>query len=562
MGEVFKNWLNTNERRSYPLHDNCTRQAANGTLLPNDILVDASIWFPKSAGSNLVVSSVFVSPALITVTFAATNTDPLLSTPAPTFVPLAVVTVRRPHVPYQNYAVQAMYPGVGGWVTFGQCKEVSKVTCLFSNPAAAVMLDRTVHAFDDLPVISLGKSEIATRLMGIVKIKGVPGQVRTFATMERIGGQLVRVAAVGLDDTQLGKDILEEFAGTCGHRPEANNCLLPPIERINDVKPDCDGNINIIFNDPFFVGALQPGGLIVDNPISLASVCNQQNPFNAPQPGTGGYCVNDLPSLPGTPPKEQPPNSGPGSPQDPSWSSLSLSSSLHSSSHDCIDFAGPVGPVAAYAPFSRGFPPAVAGYDWSIERVSDVFWLATPFGSTNEEYMLDRHVQILLPIGALHVITATVRIIGGQANAAILFGHDGASAYGFHFFGITLERTDAHPNGKFVFGFRYPIPGEAPKPNGSLGLGWHYNPDESSNGFIYDPEVGLEPNVDYHVQLVITRSSRHTVIQPTVTWTDSYGVSHSFAPSLPFFMPVLVEGYAGFGGVSTDALFSHFGINC
>src|ERR1035437_10212105 len=113
MGQAFTNWLNANEQRSYPLHDNCSRLAANRTLLPNDIMVDANIWFPRSAGSNLIVSSVNVSPKLITITLAFTNVDPLLTTPGTSFVPAAVLSVLRPHNPYQNYPVTAFYPGVG-----------------------------------------------------------------------------------------------------------------------------------------------------------------------------------------------------------------------------------------------------------------------------------------------------------------------------------------------------------------------------------------------------------------------------------------------------------------
>ena len=108
LGTVFPGWSNANEQRGYPLHDLATKQSPDGTKLPSDILADANIMVPESAGKFVFVSSVSITPGLVSVTFLATDTDPFSpgSTPPSTFVPLAAISVSRQGLEiYKNYAI-------------------------------------------------------------------------------------------------------------------------------------------------------------------------------------------------------------------------------------------------------------------------------------------------------------------------------------------------------------------------------------------------------------------------------------------------------------------------
>lgn len=555
MGAVFVEWLNANEQRNYPLHDLVDRKASDGRILPNDIIVDAHIWLPKSAGDKIFVSSVSVSPKLITMTFAATLFNPFCSSsiPSPGFVPLAVLRVSRPHVTFKNYQLEAIYPGTGGWVTLGSCDDLAgNYSLAFDGPDATLMLDRTVHAFNDLPVLSVGKLGVLPKLTGTVKLTGVPGQIKTFSIDKVIDGVTRRVAAIGLDKTTTLVDNLTKFAGDCGHRPQVNNCNLAPIVRINGITPDCDGNINIKFAGDIVVGAVQPGGIILDHPIGLAQVCATKAGFN-PLPGENHdkYCGRYVPPTPSS-------SSGPG----PS----SLSSEISSSSgslvpKDCEYFAGPVGPFTSYGQYTvvKPVPPSTP-FEWSIELYQGGYYAVTPLGYAEEMYLLNLMKYLTLNPAMTRNLSAKVRVVSEQQNAVILFGHPGLGVdLGFYFFGLSLKRTALYPNGKFFFGVK--SSNMTTDPDYSLGYGYTFNPAIAQSGRIWDPGAEM-PVTEYDVRVTLSRSGVYTVVQAWVDWVDSNNVPRSFYTIIPGTIYGRVEGYAGFGAVASDTLYNAIGVDC
>jgi len=553
VGSVFVEWLNANEQRNYPLHDLTDRAASDGRVLPNDILVDAHIWLPKSAGSKVFVSSVSVSPALITLTFAAAPFDPFCSSSVPvvSFVPLAVLRVSRPHLSFRNYQLEAIYPGVGGWVALGACDDLAgSYSMTFDGPDNTVLLDRTAHAFNDIPVMSVGKLGVLPKLTGTVRLQGVAGQIKTFATTKMIDGVLRRVAAIGLDKTNPLTDNLATFAGDCGHRPQASNCKLTPITEINGIKPDCDGNINIKFLGDIVVGAMQPGGVILDHPIGLSQVCATKAGFN-PLPGEdhGDFCEQPEPSSSSTPPE---PSSSTGSEISSSSGSLVP--------QDCEYFAGPVGPFTTYNDLTvfRPTPPSYP-FEWSIELYNGGYHAATALGYTNEQYMLNLTKYLTLNPAMTRRLSAKVRPMSGQQNAVILLGHTGASL-GFYFFGLSLKRTAAYPDGKFFFGMKG-TKTYLTDPDVSLGYGYVFSPAEEPVGKIWSPGSDM-PITEYNVRVTLSRSGSYTVVQAWVDWVNAVGVPQSFYTAIPAFVPKRVEGYAGFGAVSSDTLYNAVGVDC
>lgn len=554
MGAVFVEWLNANEQRNYPLHDLADRKASDGRILPNDILVDAHIWLPKSAGSKVFVSSVSVSPALITMTFAAAPFDPFCSSSAPafSFVPLAVLRASRPHLSFRNYQLEAIYPGVGGWVALGACDDLAgNYSLTFDGPDNTVLIDRTVHAFNDIPVMSVGKLGVLPKLTGTVRLQGVAGQIKTFATTKMIDGVLHRVAAIGLDKTNPLTNNLATFAGVCGHRPQAGNCNLAPITEINGLKPDCNGNINIKFSGDIVVGALQPGGVILDHPVGLAQVCATKAGFD-PLPGENHdyFCEH-----------VEPPSSSSSSEPTPSSSSVSESSG-GVVTPDCVYFTGPVGPFTTYGALSVVKPePPSPSFEWSIELYGGNYYAATPLGYAGEQYLLNLLKYLTLAPTVTRKFSAKMRPMSEQQNAVVLFGHQGVGVdLGFYFFGLSLKRTTTYPNGKFFFGMKG-TKTSITDPDRSLGHGYVFSPSDEPVGKIWDPGAEM-PITEYNVRVHLVRSGGYSVIQAWVDWVDSAAVAHSFFTAIPAFVPKRVEGYAGFGAVSSDTLYNAVGVDC
>lgn len=218
-----------------------------------------------------------------------------------------------------------------------------------------------------------------------------------------------------------------------------------------------------------------------------------------------------------------------------------------------------MGPFTTYNQYTvfRPAPPS-APFEWSIELVGGSYQAATPLGYSGAQYMLNLEKFMTLQPGMLRHLSARVKPLSQQQNALVLMGHTGTDL-GFYFFGLSLVKTALYPNGKFFFGKRG-TDVELTDPDFSLGYGYVFNPEAEPVGKIWDPGADM-PITEYYIRLRLSRSGSFTVIEAWVDWVNDDG-AQSFYTTIPAFVPQRIEGYGGFGAVSSDTLYNAVGLDC
>lgn len=307
------NWYNLNSTRRYPLDDAVTGETDDGRDTPDDILVDCHLRFPRTVGEYVYVSSIIATERLVSLTFLASSVparapggclpslssslSSLSSASLPsssmssfgppiepcdgkaTFTPLAAVTLPRDEIDvYRQHAVEALYPGVGGWVVFGSGIEQPEFHGRYNGPQQSMLSPRVARPYEPLPIPSMAK-QFATPLSGLVLIRGGT-DVRVFKAPRTIWGELRDALVISLDTDDLTRNVLDDYKGPCGGRPESYTCNKPGIEQINSVTPDCNGNITIIFVSTCLeVGNPQDGsgGITLDYCLGLQDACTHED---------------------------------------------------------------------------------------------------------------------------------------------------------------------------------------------------------------------------------------------------------------------------------------------
>lgn len=297
MGTVYADWCNKNEQRNYPIEDLASKTSVSGATLPDNFLVDANIWIPRSAGDRVYLSSAAITPALVTMTFMAASGS--------STVPVAALAVRKPVDRYRKYTLDPYYPGVGGWVAFGSApEELTNLVLSFSGPTNTPLVPKVTRSYDDLPVSSIGKENKSTALTGIVELRG-GDNIEVLACTQVYNGSgdpdyrenpryrrfidgryrsciVVRMAASSDD-----YETLYTFAGPCQKAPDSFQCEKRLLRKINGVSADCDGNITIEFEN-VTAGTVVDGdgdvvGLSVDYPLGLTDVCDPDKGLAMPE---------------------------------------------------------------------------------------------------------------------------------------------------------------------------------------------------------------------------------------------------------------------------------------
>lgn len=284
-------WPIRNSQRRYPIDDGASITGNDGTVLPEGLLIDASIWAPKyeySTGRYLQyiwVSSIMVSEHLVSLTLLGC-VDPL-SSPEAEFVPIGSISLPRPIDTYRNYAIEPLLDGVMGWVSFGHvAASDTPVSLSFSNPSQAMLAPKAARFYAYLPITSAKPYDSSSTVTGDVRIVAQEPVVAEIKDMRVSGETSDRTMLVlGLAQTE---DILSGFAGLCGKRPESGNCMKSPITTIAGITPDCNGNINISFDAEiivrYFSNPLYPtldptypirGGMCLDSVFSLDQACQK-----------------------------------------------------------------------------------------------------------------------------------------------------------------------------------------------------------------------------------------------------------------------------------------------
>ena len=269
-------WLNTNASRNYPLDDNATGVGDDGARIHDDVLVDAYLRWPQSAGAYAFLSGLTVSPSLVSAVFLAADSP----TSAGTYTPLAAVTVRRPVQEFLPYPVDALYPGAGGFVSFGDIVEPCSIR--LATPQQGLLAPRVASAYPDLPIPQMQKRGHATVLTGLVRIEAGP-DIEIVREDTSVEGVDVSALVIRLAPPTTERNTLSEYIGPCGARPESHNCPRGGVERISGVQPDCNGNIRIVFRGliagPYSMSSedsLRAAGTTLDQSLGLADVCGDR----------------------------------------------------------------------------------------------------------------------------------------------------------------------------------------------------------------------------------------------------------------------------------------------
>ncbi|NDD52296.1 hypothetical protein EBZ39_00190 [bacterium] len=295
-----QNWYNLQTTRRYPLDENSTGLDDSGVFIRDDILVDCNIRFPNTYGEYVYVQGITVSAGLATVVFGVSQTR---ETSAGAI--LAAITVPQPVSPYVNYSITGLHPGVSGWVVFGPGVEIP-FTGRYSTVRQTLVSPRCARGYKPLPIPTIGKFGLNDVLQGVVSLVGeFPVKVRY---MENAGDVVkkttaettpyadnVRALVIELDTSEITTDYnpLQLFLGPCGQRPESGTCPKPPIENINGIAPDCNGNVEIVFenfNDvrPF----TDCGGTDIISNNDLGTICAGVNvQSKRPKQYTDDCCV-------------------------------------------------------------------------------------------------------------------------------------------------------------------------------------------------------------------------------------------------------------------------------
>jgi len=557
MAIVFADWMNSNEVRNYPLHDQATKESTDGALLPDGFIADLNVMLPESAGRFAYISSAGSTPGLVSLTILATMNDPLLpeeesssSPSADSFVPIASITVAKPVTIYKNYALEALYPGVAGWVSFGSDIDEVSASYRFARPIDGLLCSKAVRAYRDLPVTSLGKTGRLTELTGLIQLLNT-GDVLVNKSVRTINGLKREVITIGLDLSVDALAMLRKYAGDCGARPEDRTCAQgKPFITINGVQPDCDGNIDIIFQglDVSQVGV--PDGQLIDLPIGLDDVCTEFDPAR--------YDPEDD--------------------CDPEPSSSSSSSSESSSSSSSSSPAPPTPPPTEYFDdFSDPVRTLGDGTTPGAMRPIDGVWSISDVDPSEAIVGRSRlHLADSIDPGfIIHPLierTAAegywtfgrIRPFSTGANGYVIFGYKGTDD--FWYAGHSIDTEDA-TYGRLFVGHKTGDLGSA-LDNWPRGLGFGHQFDAAG-----DPDIFVSPaifpgtllGIDVRVEVMVQPLASTDLNLVTVNWYWNRSGQGIVNPTSPFNTCTFatgrnLDGHCGMGGVACETHWDNFGI--
>lgn len=274
------NWYNLNSTRKYPLDEGATGIDDNGIVMPATIITDINIRLPMSLGLGGMLSGLVVTNNLVSATFLATNqpaveyftSEVSSSAAAESFTPLCSVSLVKPVEIGVPYPLVPFADGVAGWIVFGE--GINKTyNGKFSTLRQSTLAPKVCRYYRNYPVTSIGKKDSTTELTGLVQL--VAGRDVSIELGEReIEGEVKKAIVFSLKD-RTNQNSLQLYTSKCSGRPESKTCDKESVEFINSVGPDCQGNLNIVFEEPFRTANYPNniGGIALDYPIGLIDAC-------------------------------------------------------------------------------------------------------------------------------------------------------------------------------------------------------------------------------------------------------------------------------------------------
>lgn len=270
MDALHNNWMNAQASRRYPLDDNATGTGDDKKRLNDDVIVDLHMRWPSLAGAYAFLGGVTVSKKIVTAVIMAADSPDAVSG----FTPLAAVSVPQPAKDYAYYNLEPLYPGVGGFIAFGDVGEAFSIR--FSTPRQGLISPKCGRPYAQLPVPSMRKFGRVDGLTGLVRILAGP-DLEIVKEGVNVDGVEMDALVIRLASPTTTRNPLADYIGPCGKRPESRNCDRPGIQTINGVAPDCDGNIEIAFEGllegPYQSCGSDGAGVTIDQSLGLAEVC-------------------------------------------------------------------------------------------------------------------------------------------------------------------------------------------------------------------------------------------------------------------------------------------------
>jgi hypothetical protein len=283
MSIINNNWFNLNSTRRYPLDDLATGESDTGADFPNDIITDLRIRFPRSAGRFASISSINCSTKIVTVTIIGHELHPSIEAvqgSSESFKPLAVVSIPRPVIANVPYKLKGLEKGVFGWIVFGEGVE-KQYSARFSNASQALLMPRLAHYYVNHPVTSVSVNNSEAVLTGDITLRAI-GDLKIIKGQRSVRDVgLVDAFIFRLENSATGENLYKKYLGRCQGRPESESCNKISVEYINDISPDCDGNINLEFSRNELRGKdiidSDMRGIAVEIPLGLAEACTRND---------------------------------------------------------------------------------------------------------------------------------------------------------------------------------------------------------------------------------------------------------------------------------------------
>jgi hypothetical protein len=271
-----QNWYDLQSGRKYPIDDTSSCLDDSGNLLRNDIIVDCNIRFPETAGDALFIQSITITENILTIIIgAASSAGDVITT-------VAAISLPKPIEPIINYPIAPIIPGIAGWLSFGH-GALDVFSAKYSSLAQTKISPRNAHKYSALPIPSIRKQGLARALDGVITLT-VDAPIVAEKKIVTINNKPAIAIIFKLDTltNDLNYNPLSYFLGPCGVRPESGTCPGQPIETLNNVTPDCNGNINILVENADIYEIAGGGGFGIDIGLGLDDVC-QKTPYGPPR---------------------------------------------------------------------------------------------------------------------------------------------------------------------------------------------------------------------------------------------------------------------------------------
>lgn len=269
-------WYNANEQRSWPLDETSTLQADDYARVPPDVLVDLSLTFSSAIGRRASLSAMFVgSSALSLLIVSEDGTD------------LAALTLgTQDFIPGRSYQLTPLHASASGWVAFGSgvtriADSGRPLRLRFTTPGQARFTPRAARGISSGRIEYWKHRGARTGLEGLIDL-AVGGDLKISLEEMSLAGAVRQALVFNLVNTTADptRHVPSLYAGRCAERPESRTCPDPqPIEFINNVRPDCCGDIFLEFRGCAEVGVVTNAtqGLVLDCTQGLSDACVSGN---------------------------------------------------------------------------------------------------------------------------------------------------------------------------------------------------------------------------------------------------------------------------------------------